>query len=207
MGVTGNLAGRGAGGGVVIDRLRSLWNRPIQEHERVYAFAIAVVIVLVVAGVLYVTRPDEPGLSASTSTATVVARPAPAAEPTPTVTQAPAGTPEANAPFAAPPAAARAMRTFLDGYLDYLYGHGDAGSIERAAPQLVRRLAAHPPRVSPAQLERHPKVVEVRARRPRAGRVQLVATIDAGETSQYPIGALLRIRNGRWQVTEILNDE
>jgi hypothetical protein len=99
------------------------------------------------------------------------------------------------------------MREFLSGYLPYLYGQGDADEIERAAAALVRRLAANPPRVSPAQQERSPKVVEVRARRPSRGRVQLVATIDAGGVSRYPVGAQLVVRDGRWMVTEILNDE
>jgi hypothetical protein len=81
------------------------------------------------------------------------------------------------------------------------------GAIERASAVLVRRLEANPPRVSPAQRERRPEIVEIGARRPRSDRVQLVATIDAGETSQYPIGALLVKQGGRWTVSEILNDE
>ena len=193
----------------MIDKLRALWNRPIQEHERVRAFAIAVAIVLAVAGVLYATRPAEDNVAATPPTTATPPPPAVQVPVTPqqTVTQAPPGTPQANAPFAPPAAAERAMRQFLDGYLAYLYGRGNARSIDRASPQLIGRLAARPPRVSPAQRERTPRIVEVRSRRPRRGRVQLVATINAGETSQYPIGALLLVRNGQWQVTEILNDE
>lgn len=193
----------------MIDWLRSLANRPIQEHERVRAFGIAVAIVLAVAALLYVTRPaDTDDVAATTTTATTPVRPVPIpVEPQQTVTQAPPGTPEANAPYAPPAAAERAMRQFLDGYLAYLYGRGSARSIDRASAQLIGRLAANPPRVSPAQRERSPKIVEVRSRRPQPGRVRLIATIDAGETSQYPIGALLRVRNGQWQVTEILNDD
>ena len=192
----------------MIDRLRALWNRPIAEHERVRFFVGAVVILLLVAGVLWATRPDDERVAPAASSSTRVARPVPVpVDSVPTVTQAPPGTPQANAPYAAPVNAERAMRDFLGGYLRYLYGRGGAGSIDRAAAQLVRRLGANPPRVSPAQQERRPEIVEVRARRPQRDRVQLVATIDAGETSQYPVGALLVKRNGRWTVTEILNDE
>jgi hypothetical protein len=193
----------------VIDRLRALWNRPIADHERVWFFAGAVVILVLVAVVLLATRPDDqPSAPTSSTTTTSVVRPsAVPADPVQTVTQASPGTPQANAPYAPPANAERAMHEFLVGYLRYLYGRGDAESIRRADAVLVRRLDANSPRVSPAQRERHPQIVEIRARRPRSGRVQLVATIDAGETSQYPIGALLVKRDGRWIVSEILNDE
>lgn len=192
----------------MIERLRALWNRPIAEHERVWFFAGAVVILLAVAAGLWLTRPgDEPAAPAASSTSRVVRRVPVPADAVPTVTQAPPGTPQANAPYAPSASAERAMREFLGGYLRYLYGRGGAGSIDRATAQLVRELEANPPRVSPAQQKRRAKIVEVRARRPQRDRVQLVATIDAGETSQYPIGALLVKRNGRWTVTEILNDE
>lgn len=177
------------------------------DHERVRFFAGAVAVLLLVAAVLLATRPDDEPAAPAAST-TSVARPAALpADPVQTVTQAPPGTPQANAPYAPPANAERAMREFLGGYLRYLYGRGNAGAIKRASSVLVRRLGANPPRVSPAQRERRPKIVEIGARRPRGGRVQLVATIDAGETSQYPIGALLVKHDGRWTVTEILNDE
>lgn len=173
-------------------------------------FAAAVVLLTAVAAVLLLTRPSD-----NSASGPVVRRTSPALPPvvpaTPadraTVPSATPGSPEANAPYQPPAAAERAVRMFLAGYLKYLYGHGAAKSIEGASSRLVARLAAHPPRVSPAQRARRPEIVAIRARRPRPNRVQLVATIDAGETSQYPIGALLVKRHGRWQVAEILNDE
>src|SRR4051794_13346940 len=55
---------------------------------------------------------------------------APASDET-TLSEAVPGSPEATAPYRPPASTERAVRTFLAGYLRYLYGQGRAGSIER----------------------------------------------------------------------------
>lgn len=164
-----------------------------QQRAVVGAGLVVVVLVIMILVISPGPKPVRPD-TAPPAVATTSTQPAP-------------GTPEANAPFEPPAEAEQAMRVFLDGYLDYLYGRGDATSIKSVSGKLRKELGRRPPRVSPAQKARTPRIVAIRARKPTPERVQLVATINAGETSSYPIGALLVKRNGRWIVTEILNDE
>ena len=198
------------GSGSVVDRLSALWNRPTDDRARRVVVFVAIAVVLsAVAAVLVLTRPDGSSstpVATGPSTTSTRLPAAPSSDVT-TLSEAVPGSPEATAPYRPPATAERAVRTFLAGYLRYLYGQGRAGSIERAAPLLVRRLAADPPRVSPAQMARKPRVVEVRARKPRTGRLRVLAMIEDGGVSRYPIGAVMAVRGGVWQVIELANDE
>jgi hypothetical protein len=193
----------------VIDRLHALLNTPVGERERRQMFAAAAALLIAVAAVLLLTRPGGDSSTSATvgRTTTTALPPAVPATSADRATAAPAtpGSPEATAPYQPPAAADRAVRAFLDGYLAYLYGHGDASSIDRASSGLVTRLAANPPRVSPAQAERKPQIVEIRSRQPIAGKLSVLAMIDDGGVSRYPINTLLARRNGQWQVIELPN--
>ncbi len=182
----------------MIDRLRALADRPIAEHERRLAFAVAAAVVVIAAGVLVLTRGSSPPPTPPRSGAPLVPAPPIALPP------APSGPP--RGPAAAPAGAARDARVFLAGYLAYLYGHAAARAIHGATPRLVRRLERDRPRVSPATRERHPRIVALTARRVAGGRVAVTATIADGGVARYPILVVLERRGGGWQTTELSGD-
>jgi hypothetical protein len=165
-------------------RLRGLLDRPISDSERVSAFGLAVLLVLASCVALLLTREPRPNPRPAT--------PAPAlAPPEPTRPTAPAPLspgPSPQRPAQGPPAAAvRAARRFLAGYLRYLYGHGRARQIRGATPRLRRRLAAHPPRVSPATRKRRPRIIGIKGAAAGHGRWTLTARIADGSGARYSL--------------------
>jgi hypothetical protein len=107
---------------------------------------------------------------------------------------------------AAPTAVDRAARRFLGGYLRYLYGRGGARQIRAVSRALRRRLAVHPPRVSPATRQRHPRIAAITGRRVGARRWALVAQVEDGGVERYPLALGLDLRRGGWIVTRLEGD-
>ncbi len=183
----------------MIDWLRALADRPIAEHQRRLAFALAAAVIVIAAGVLVLTRGSSPPTTSPPRPSVPIAPPRPIAPPPP-ASSAPPGT------AAAPAGAARDTQTFLRGYLAYLYGNAPARAIRGATPRLVRRLERDRPRVSPATRARHPRIVALTARRVAGGRVAATATIADGGVARYPILVVLERRGAGWQATELGGD-
>lgn len=185
-------------------RLRGLLERPIGDNERLTAFGLAALLVLAACVLLLLTRAPHH--------ATHTNQPAP--PPTSPVPSPPVAPPPAPAPRpprkpvsqAAPPAVDRAARRFLGGYLRYLYGRGSARQIRAMSRALRRRLAAHPPRVSPATRQRHPRITAITGRHAGGRRWALIAQIDDGGVERYPLTLQLDRQHRGWIVTRLEGD-
>lgn len=184
----------------MIDWLRALADRPIAEHERRLAFAFTAAIILAAAGVLVLTRTGSRPPAPRSAAPITPARPA---APPPAAPAAPGNPPK---PAAVPPGATHGARVFLGDYLTYLYGHAPAREIRGATPSLLRKLEREHPRVSPATRQRHPRIIEITARRSAAGRVAATASIADGGVAHYAITVTLQRHRGRWQVTDVGGD-
>ena len=99
--------------------------------------------------------------------------------------------------------AAIAARHFLDGYLEWLYGHAQATAIHAGSAQLIGQLEQRPPRV-PATLQRvRPRLVAVGTQRAGGGWIAL-ANITAGQQTYELTVTVARSRSrGRWRVTNV----
>ncbi len=188
----------------MIDWLRALADRPIAEHERRLAFALAAAIIVIAAGALVLTRGSSPPTMPPRPAAPIA--PSRPIAPPPPIVPPPAAFGGPRGPAAAPADAAQDARVFLRGYLAYLYGRAPARAIRGATPPLVRRLERERPRVSPATRARHPRIVALTARRIAGGRVAATATIADGGVARYPILVVLTRHRGRWQATDLSGD-
>src|SRR5262245_47384642 len=126
----------------MIDGLRRFLNRPVTDADRPRLFVLAAAAIVCAAG-LFALLDD-----AGSAPVRRVAEPAP--KPVPREPAAPEVTTDAK----------RVARRFLPGYLAFIYGRGDAGSIEAAAPGLrlerprvPRRVARLRPRIELLQAE------------------------------------------------------
>jgi hypothetical protein len=187
-------------------RLRGLLERPIGDNERLTAFELAALLVLAACVLLLLTRaPHHP-------TAHRPARPAPpptapVVSPPPPAPAAPVPGPQRRPGRQVPPRAVdRAARRFLAGYLRYLYGRGGARQIRAVSGALRRRLAARPPRVSPATRQRRPRITAITGRRVGARRWALVAQVEDGGVERYPLSLQLDRQHGTLVVTRLEGD-
>ncbi len=189
----------------MIDWLRALADRPIAEHERRRAFALAVTVIALAIGMLLLT-----GVPAADHPPAAHGVPAPIGSPLapPPASPPPSPGPEGETPAGGslPNDAEAAARRFLSGYLAYLYGHAPARAIQGAAPALRRRLERARVRVSPATRRRRGRVVSLTGRRVAGGRLEVTATVADGGVARYPLGVLLARRGGRWQATVLSSD-
>ncbi len=181
----------------MIDRLRLFFTQPIPPAARPRAFALFAALVVAGASLMAIALHHHPAPRAS----------GPAGAPTRAATPPPTGPSQAVAPAPvslAPPAAEQSARAFLRGYLAYLYGRANARAIPLASAQVRRALAARPPRVYPAQRERHPKITALSAQPLAGGAISLTATIDDGGVARYPIRVKLVRRARSWRVVQLL---
>jgi hypothetical protein len=162
------------------------------------AVLVAVAAVAVALSVL-----GSPGRSstATTPSATLPSLPA-------VVGTAPGGPPSAprlEAPVgAAQLAAARTVaKAFLAGYLPYLYGRAHADRLSDVSAALRAELARQPPRITPAQHLRRPRMLALAVVGQARDRVLATATIADGGAPPYPVRLILARRAGRWVVTAL----
>jgi hypothetical protein len=184
-------------------RLRALLERPIGDSERLAAFGLAALLVLAACGLLLLTRTREAPPATHPAAPAPTIRPALPAPTAPAAPRAPRPEPAADQP---PPAVDHAARRFLAGYLRYLYGRGGASGIDGTSHALRRRLAAHPPRVSPATRHRRPRIVRITAARHGVRSWVLIASIDDGGVERYPLALELGRRHGKLLVTRLEGD-
>lgn len=183
----------------MIERLRTLADRPIAEHERRRAFALAAASVLIAtARLLTLQAPDQ---------GDVALRPAPAQpEPQAPAPAAPASPGAGRPGGVASREAESTARRFLEGYLAYLYGRGPVSAIRGATHELAGRLRRARPRISPATRRRRPRVIELSAQALGRNRELVVAQIADGDIAQYPIELVLEHQSGRWLVARVEAD-
>jgi hypothetical protein len=196
----------------VVDRLRLLLNRPLNDADRPRLFAIAAA--LIVAAALVLTALDDAGPAPERdpqtapapapldATADVAAAsspsPAPAAPPSEEGTPAP-GAAASRADVAQ---AKRAARRFLAGYLPYTYGQRAAQEIEDVDPDLRRRLARDRPRVPPQERRRRPRLELLHADGAGRDRARMVALVSDGRR-RYTVDLELARTSSGWQVAAV----
>ncbi|MGN6871634.1 MAG: hypothetical protein ACTHMY_24830 [Solirubrobacteraceae bacterium] len=117
----------------------------------------------------------------------------------------PAPGPLSDARHAPDPAAASAARTFLSGYLAFIYGEGSLDQIRDASPKLIALLGkAHPPpaRAHPPR----PRLLALGAHEASGSVLHVTALITDG-IARYPMGIVIVRGPGGWQTTELSSDE
>jgi hypothetical protein len=118
----------------------------------------------------------------------------------------PAPGPFSDARYALPAAAARAARTFLEGYLAYMYGHGSTAQIKDASPQLIAKLPLGAPNMTPAGRRLEPRIVRLGARE-AGGTVQHVTALIADGIARYPIRTVMVLEPQGWETTQFVSAE
>lgn len=168
--------------------LTSLRDRPIAESERNAAMATVTVLLIATAILLALTQPDGPPRRTLQHPAASIVQSTPSLHA------------RASESVTAPltPRVARAADMFLNGYLDYLYGHTPASRIKGATTTLARSLQADPARVSPVMRARKAHVLALHTVPAPSGLVGVRALVNDGGLVDYQIGLLLLApRDGR----------
>jgi hypothetical protein len=160
------------------------------------AWSAAVALALLatpIAGFLLL-RPDQ-ALEASTPEANDLAAPA---TPSPRPQQPPRPSVDRSQLAAARSIAGR----FASQYAAHLGGRVAARAISDAAPELIRELDRHPPRVTPTHQQLPPSLRRLTAE-PAAGTVRAVATLQDASGPPYRLSFYLERRGPRWLVTRL----
>jgi hypothetical protein len=128
-----------------------------------------------------------------------------ATEPAPTSSVPSASRPVALSIDSSELAAARSSaRSFAGQYVAYVNGRITAREIVDAAPELVRELRRHPPRITPAQ-QRNRATLRHLAVQPAAATVHAVATLQEAGGPAYRLAFCLERRDAHWLVTRLLD--
>ena len=128
----------------LLDSLRTAAGRPLAMDARRRLAAICIAAMVAFTGVLFMVRPDAGGPALDAARPEIVggadAVPSPTPEPVAEEAEgAVAGKREITV-------AKRAARGFLDTYLPYANGRGDAAQLRNVTEELRRELAERPPR-------------------------------------------------------------
>jgi hypothetical protein len=164
---------------------------PSGRPRRRRAALIVVAVLVAVLAVLLVIVAITGGRSAPQAPSRLVGKPAPG--------------PLSDARHTPDPAAAGAARTFLAGYLAFIYGEGSVGQIRDASPSLIAVLGkAHPPRATGRPPR--PRIVALGAEEASGSVLHLTALISDG-VARYPIEIEIARGAGGWQATKLSNEE
>lgn len=98
-------------------------------------------------------------------------------------------------------AAEQAARSFLRGYLPWLYGEGSLAAIRAASGGLRSRLAADPPNVPPTMQRLRPRVDAIAMQRERDAWRALPSVTDGHET--YELVLTIKPVGTAWQITNV----
>jgi hypothetical protein len=101
-------------------------------------------------------------------------------------------------------AAHQTARRFAAQYARYVGGRVRTREIADAAPELIRELGRHPPRITPAQQHHGPMLRGVSAE-PAAVTVRAVAILQDAGGPPYRLAFCLERRGPRWPVTRLLD--
>ncbi len=104
------------------------------------------------------------------------------------------------------PAAAAAARTFLSGYLAYLYGQASARQIQDASPKLIAALAKEPPTVGRGASRLHPVVVGLGSEQRSGNVLDLTALVSDG-IARFPVWIEIVHNQRGWETTRLSDPE
>jgi hypothetical protein len=94
--------------------------------------------------------------------------------------------------------------SFADSFLPVVYGRAPASSVTGATPALRGELARAGAWVTPAERERHPRVLSVRAFGGAPGFVLATAWVSDGGISTYALRIVVQQGPGRWLVSDVV---
>jgi hypothetical protein len=197
----------------VIDRLRALYHTPIRDEQRKPLFAL-VALILIAAGVGFsVMGADDDGPTRETARPAVTPPPPPrdpvpapveedlAEIPVPSEERAPD---EEEAPSPEQVAGAQeAAEGFLDEYLAWTYGRGEAQEIANATPQLRDDLAEARPRVPANERDREADVQTLTLEGASNRKMGLQAVVDDGRRVYTVSLAAALDDDDEWVVSEV----
>jgi hypothetical protein len=172
----------------VVDRLRIFFDRPLQDGDRRWLFAVAVAVIAATAGILTLLDDVGPAPRPKRETRQLTTDVAPIS---PAIEVVAASTPVAPSEESDLPPGLRASRAdiarckraarrFLAGYLAYTYGRLPASGIRAAAPELRVQLAHVRPRVPAAERRRRPRLELLQSNGVSRERAALVALVGDG---------------------------
>jgi hypothetical protein len=113
-------------------------------------------------------------------------------------------------PPVSPPVSATDLRAarvvagrFLVSYLQFAYGRGSAGAVKVVTPELYSQLVTQRVQATPAERDRHPRVVSLAMVGTTPGFVVGTATIEDGGITAYRLRFTLREQAGRWSASSV----
>jgi len=165
--------------------VRRQLERPIAGHERRVATICGLLLALAAAGLILTT----PHSSVTHRRATAATGPS-----------AVAASPWRWTP-ADVAAATASARTFLAGYLPYVYGQASPGQVSDAATGFVRALERERRVVPPGIKALHPRVVALTVSPAGAGHAIASASVGDGDVVHYPVRLALTEVSKRWVVS------
>jgi len=180
-----------------MSRVREFLSRPLREQSSGVLVALAAAVLIAAA------LPIVPSLGGERShrpTHGVPSAPSPVLNPS---------SPQAQTPVLSAAEAARARataRSFLSGYVLFLYGRGRAQQITAVTSSVRAGLRAHRSRVTPAQRHRRPRVLSLVVVGQTLDTAIATARIDDGGVTPYALTFTLEHHADRWVVSDLAND-
>ena len=97
-----------------------------------------------------------------------------------------------------------AAKRSLVTYLRFAYGRASAAAVKAVTPELHRQLVQERAQMTPAERQRHPRVVSLRVVGIVPGFAAATAAVEDGGIAAYPLRFTLQARAGRWLVGSVL---
>jgi hypothetical protein len=97
-----------------------------------------------------------------------------------------------------------AAKRFLVMYLRFAYGPASAMVVKAVSSELHRQLVRERAQTTPAERQRHPRVVSLRVVGIMPGFVAATAAVADGGIATYPLWFTLQRSAGRWSVSSVL---
>lgn len=195
----------------MLDFLRRLRDRPIEDSQRPALLGLALVAGAIAFGLIGGPE-EEPQPESTVAAQTATSAPSvtsrepepveddPAALPIPAEEQT---TPDAEQPSRAQIEAAREVASrFLAAYLPYSYGRGDAADVPLTTGELGRALREGRPRRFAAPRRRRPRVETLQVNGVEPGRLGFLALVDDGRRT-YTVKLGLALSDRGWKVTGV----
>lgn len=96
-----------------------------------------------------------------------------------------------------------AARRFLVTYLRSAYGRASAAAVKAVTPELHSQLVRERAHVTPAERQRHPRVVSLRVVGIMPGFAAATVAVADGGIATYPLRFTLQRSAGRWSVSSV----